>query len=360
MNVELIIDEHAINHIKNYLKFGIVDLISIKCNINGKIESNILINCNEIGENVSELIELYFTKLFETYGKEVYYYYNLENEAWRFDSKIIETTGDNIMNIISNIFAKHNVDIKYFLYHNSNVSNNQTSNYGYTKLNSMGIWHTHYVDYLGIKILNKTIQKKFLFLNRIAKKERYFLYEKFNELNMLDEMLYSINAINDSKYPTSVSLDSNSHFALLNQDFYNSVFCNIITESEFYTTENLNVKDAIFFTEKTGKCIAMGLPFVMVNGHSSISKLKELGFQTFDKWWDESYDDEPNEIDRLNKIVNTIVEINKWSIAELQTIYDEMKPILEHNLLLYNKFTNKKYNRQLFFPKPFSDYNCFY
>ena len=65
-------------------------------------------------------------------------------------------------------------------------------------------------------------------------------------------------------------------------------------------------------------------------------------------------------IDRLNKIVNTIVQINKWSIAELQTIYNEMKPILEHNLLLYNKFTNKKYNRQLFFPKPFSDYNCFY
>ena len=138
------------------------------------------------------------------------------------------------------------------------------------------------------------------------------------------------------------------------------MFCNIITESEFYTTENLNVKDAIFFTEKTGKCVAMGLPFVMVNGHGSIAKLKELGFKTFDKWWDESYDDESNEIDRLNKIVNTIIQINKWSIAELQTIYDEMKPILEHNLLLYNKFTNKKYNRQLFFPKPFSDYNCFY
>ena len=53
--------------------------------------------------------------------------------------------------------------------------------------------------------------------------------------NILDEMLYSINAINDTKYPISVSLDSNLHFALLNQDFYNSVFCNIITESEFYT-----------------------------------------------------------------------------------------------------------------------------
>ena len=47
----------------------------------------------------------------------------------------------------------------------------------------------------------------------------------------------------------------------------------------------------------------MGLPFVMVNGHGSISKLKELGFKTFDKWWDESYDDEPNETDRLNKIL---------------------------------------------------------
>jgi hypothetical protein len=60
--------------------------------------------------------------------------------------------------------------------------------------------------------------------------------------------------------------------------------------------------------------------------------MKEAGYKTFDKWWDESYDEEENHMLRLKKIVDIIDWIETLSYDRLFEIYQDMLPILEYNL----------------------------
>jgi F0F1-type ATP synthase gamma subunit len=63
----------------------------------------------------------------------------------------------------------------------------------------------------------------------------------------------------------------------------------------------------------------------------TLKYLKTFGFKTFDRWWDESYDNETNHHKRITKIFDIIDYINSKSIDELTIIYSEMTNILEHN-----------------------------
>ena len=59
--------------------------------------------------------------------------------------------------------------------------------------------------------------------------------------------------------------------------------------------------------------------------------MKEAGYRTFDKWWDESYDTETNHMIRFKKIIDIIDWVESKSHEELFEIYQEMKTVLEHN-----------------------------
>ena len=69
----------------------------------------------------------------------------------------------------------------------------------------------------------------------------------------------------------------------------------------------------------------------MVGNPYSLQKLHELGFKTFNEFWDESYDLEESFEKRLEKILDVMEEINKKTLAELQQMLLDMEGILEHN-----------------------------
>jgi hypothetical protein len=128
-------------------------------------------------------------------------------------------------------------------------------------------------------------------------------------------------------------------------NYYDS-FLSIISETFFYNGlfDNMNPKNKpTFITEKTEKCFTAGQPFVVFATSGFLKKLKELGFKTFDKWWDESYDDEENETKRLNKIFNIILDIHTWPIEKCEKVFKEMIPILRYNQKLnYDMDLNHK------------------
>jgi uncharacterized protein YqgQ len=74
------------------------------------------------------------------------------------------------------------------------------------------------------------------------------------------------------------------------------------------------------------------MPVIVVAPPRTLEYLKTFGFQTFDKWWDESYDLEEDHEQRLLKIFDVIDYINEKSLQELEIIYNEMAEILEHNI----------------------------
>jgi len=82
-------------------------------------------------------------------------------------------------------------------------------------------------------------------------------------------------------------------------------------------------------------------PFILISSKGTIKKLKELGFKTFDKWWDESYDECDYFIERIDKIVKIVQEISNKPKEQLVKMREEMKDICNHNQkLLFSFNTN--------------------
>jgi hypothetical protein len=112
---------------------------------------------------------------------------------------------------------------------------------------------------------------------------------------------------------------------------YRDIFCDIVTESRFaQPTGN--------YSEKTFHPMWYKKPFVLAAPPNTLKLLKEHGFKTFSDFWDESYDSITIHEERLLKIFEVIDFINSKSIEELQEMYIQMKPILEHN---YNLIKEK-------------------
>ena len=59
--------------------------------------------------------------------------------------------------------------------------------------------------------------------------------------------------------------------------------------------------------------------------------MHKLGFQTFERYWDEDYDNEPDHEKRLIKIFEILDYINSMDIDQLKVWYSNMQDIIEHN-----------------------------
>ena len=76
----------------------------------------------------------------------------------------------------------------------------------------------------------------------------------------------------------------------------------------------------------------------MVAPPYTLVALKSLGYKTFDRWWDESYDLEEDHTLRMQKIFKVIDFINSLSDNQIADMYNDMKDTLDYNaeLLLNN------------------------
>ena len=116
----------------------------------------------------------------------------------------------------------------------------------------------------------------------------------------------------------------NAYPALLNTG-YDDVFCSIVNESSFLDITT-------YISDKTLTAIINNMPFVIVGPPYALRTAQEMGFKTFNKYWDESYDTELDHTKRLHKIFKVIDTIAAFSADELANIQQDMQ-----SLLLYNK-----------------------
>lgn len=84
-------------------------------------------------------------------------------------------------------------------------------------------------------------------------------------------------------------------------------------------------------TEKTFKAIALGMPFVLVAPAGSLRYLREYGFKTFDSVWDESYDNEADDILRIEKVCKLLSDIDSASQQDRQQIWQRARAIAIDN-----------------------------
>lgn len=116
----------------------------------------------------------------------------------------------------------------------------------------------------------------------------------------------------------------NNYPALLNTG-HDDVFCSIVNESSFLDITT-------YISDKTLTAILNNMPFVIVGPAYALRTAQEMGFKTFNKYWDESYDSEIDHTKRLHKIFKVIDTIAAFSADELANMQQDMQ-----SLLLYNK-----------------------
>jgi hypothetical protein len=104
----------------------------------------------------------------------------------------------------------------------------------------------------------------------------------------------------------------------------------------YLVTETVATGRRHHLTEKTFKPIAMGMPFIIVGTQGSLRYLRSYGFRTFGDLWDESYDDEPDDHRRIEKIADTLKLLDDLGEYR-QAIFDSAQEIIQHN---WNHFYN--------------------
>lgn len=123
-----------------------------------------------------------------------------------------------------------------------------------------------------------------------------------------------------------------SHTDQLSQ-FYPNFLVDVVAETF--------LKGRSFYpTEKTTRPMLMKKPFILMGSKCFLIHLRQMGFKTFHDFWDEDYDGHGME-QRYTRILDLIDSIAKKTPAELQSMYEQMQPILDHNyqLLIEQKFS---------------------
>jgi hypothetical protein len=183
------------------------------------------------------------------------------------------------------------------------------------------------------KFINNNFVFHFLCFNGIPRENRLLM---FNELTTNEKFknksITTLRGVDKNYYYDVPSWDNQKigGGARLNIDAHLKSFLNIVTET-------LYDNDSLFISEKTYKPIYLCQPFIVFGNPFILNKLHKLGYKTFDKWWDESYDSELDLKKRFDRIVKVIEQISELNVEELMKLKNEMREVLIHNYLNFFK-----------------------
>lgn len=282
-----------------------------------------------------------------------------------YDNFLKNSTFDELNDwIVDNNLQKNKI---YFISQNllsSDISTNNEYSFipiGITLNNENIIAGNKNELYLENVFKKNLIQKLFLTYNKRERAHRFYLMYKLNKTNLIQSGLYSYikheydNLNTDrliesfSQYFDSTDIDDFKNMKPVQlTDFGNSgelygkniifghyekTFLSLVTETEFGN-------DVVYLSEKTFKPIFCKHPFLMVASKYTLREIKKLGYKTFDKWWDESYDECDNVFDRINEILKILDSLKLKTPDELFQIRLEMQDVLNYNYELYIKRRN--------------------
>ena len=83
-------------------------------------------------------------------------------------------------------------------------------------------------------------------------------------------------------------------------------------------------------------------PFVVVGNPHILKTLQKYGFKTFDRWWDESYDNEFDFKKRAQMVLNIVKDLCNKTHEEWVQLMIEMEETLIHNKNVLHKLTTSK------------------
>ena len=113
-------------------------------------------------------------------------------------------------------------------------------------------------------------------------------------------------------------------FGVNEYQLWQNSLVHLVNETVFYHAK-------LHLTEKIFKPIVALRPFLLAAAPGNLAYLRSYGFKTFDRWWDESYDQIQDPDARADRIVSIIEQLCAKTPAEIATMHQDMQPILHHN-----------------------------
>lgn len=208
--------------------------------------------------------------------------------------------------------------------------------------------------------LNNFRNKKFISFNRnTARAHRFILLEEFVKGTFADSYFsflrpmdyfeenkqfyesYSGIKLSDDdmdRYNQKLPIELDTHntsqkdsFDVGNtfkKDLFLDSCINLVTETSYVDNE-------LFLSEKILKPILSYQPFIVFGPYGYLAELKKYGFKTFSDFWDESYDDIQDPVERMKSLISLVKSLNNKSIEELNDIYKSTIPTCIHNKNLF-------------------------
>ena len=113
------------------------------------------------------------------------------------------------------------------------------------------------------------------------------------------------------------------------KSLYLKTYISIVGESVFFQPDTSFPSG--YLSEKIWKPIGHAQPFILLGPHKSLAYLKQIGFRTFHPYIDESYDEEVNGMNRLEKILIEIKKFSDKTKQEKDDFLHNVKDIVKHN-----------------------------
>lgn len=192
--------------------------------------------------------------------------------------------------------------------------------------------------------------KKYLFLNRMPRPHRVMMasmlayydclkygyvslgpdaakiYKKWTDVRIsigLDLIIPNL--------PLTIDIDdfnlNPTSFISLPIQFWAETYFSLISSTHCLKNDEIGVS----LNEKEMKPLLAKHPFLIVGKPYSLQHLKNLGYMTFERWFDESYDTETDDIKRFEMIALETKRLSLLSDDQWSKMLDEMKPVLLHN-----------------------------
>lgn len=302
----------------------------------------------------------YSAKRITDHLENLYKHYGNQDREWWWVEPLEVYNFDNLdhhlfphLRILKDFIKKYNLEDKFYIYTHNWAD--RFKEFKVKRLCNFLSFGDHEVD-SAYPVITKKFPRHFLYLNRKDRKHREILFDMMKSGNLLEKCYWSYKA----KYVEKGLKGAKKIQGTLTTPsrlFTETTFCHIVTETQFFN-DNPYYGETIFITEKVDKAIRFAQPFIVASSPNYLKTMRELGFKTFNQWWDESYDTVQEWDKRINMVYDVIKEISTWSQSKLSVIYREMIPTLEHNQKIRTYLAKFKRDNYLCSDKVFQ-YNKF-
>jgi hypothetical protein len=238
------------------------------------------------------------------------------------------------------------------------------------------------------EIFSKTHKPySFLFLNGRGRPHRKYLLERFRQLGILDQSLYTyldgrcsraklLSLVDKGQELMSthtnirslpphyevqryrdnrINANHSQYFA--KSDIFNYEWGEIYLQAEPYidtyfsvVTETVFEEPWSFRTEKIAKVLAQGHPWICAANRGWYRDLRNLGFRTFHGIIDENFDDIDDHQDRMEKIVHVVQDLCQQDLVSFLSHCEDVCKYNQQHLIEFGQ------QHRLDFPKRFLEF----